>query len=483
MKTIVRFVAGIVCWVAPLMAGAQHIRYRVESYKLEGALSKDLSVSMNLDSAGLLRGEMRIAESANGQTLFLGKFRNGFLADTAFRYDVGGVKAEVIQCGEAPDRSRYMVSVPCGKTNIRLPGMRNGITTVWNKVGDVPYLFTEERYVNHRQQGVTRGFYPGGQPLYEIMYDSIPDGYLKEWYQNGVLKTEGEYLDDEKTGRWKYYRPDGKLMEYHSCYGCKVDSAMKYDAAGNPEWEALMSDGKEHGYFKTYYPGGKLKSYIVYWNGYPTGKSIAYDENGNIKSTARYIDGHLNGIAETFYQNGQKFESVTYVYDDKTGPYTKWYPDGKIMETGNYYRNTQVGVWRYYDEAGKAVRRVYPDATGPNEPVSIEHAPPVRKMFLHRDDEPGETIRPTLPANRYMTESLLVTKENGLHFIKRYGEIKLLATITADGILQYRLITPVTNKKHLALIKNLLNSSRWTPAQINGSQAHAEVVLCLQWED
>lgn len=40
------------------------------------------------------------------------------------------------------------------------------------------------------------------------------NGYVKNYYDNGVLQSEGEYKDGLPTGFWKYYDPFGKLNQY-----------------------------------------------------------------------------------------------------------------------------------------------------------------------------------------------------------------------------------------------------------------------------
>jgi len=36
---------------------------------------------------------------------------------------------------------------------------------------------------------------------------------IKDYYINGNIQNSGQYTNNERTGRWKYYYPDGKLIK------------------------------------------------------------------------------------------------------------------------------------------------------------------------------------------------------------------------------------------------------------------------------
>lgn len=47
----------------------------------------------------------------------------------------------------------------------------------------------------------------------EYNSDGLPDGYYKDYHPNGVLQTEGEYKEGTRTGVWKHYDENGKLIK------------------------------------------------------------------------------------------------------------------------------------------------------------------------------------------------------------------------------------------------------------------------------
>ena len=67
---------------------------------------------------------------------------------------------------------------------------------------------------------------------------------VKRHYENGQLKSEGNWKDGKMEGLWKYYYENGQL-----------------------ELEGNQKDGKTDGLWKKYYENGQLKYESIYKNG------------------------------------------------------------------------------------------------------------------------------------------------------------------------------------------------------------------------
>jgi antitoxin component YwqK of YwqJK toxin-antitoxin module len=48
--------------------------------------------------------------------------------------------------------------------------------------------------------------------VYKYDINIIPTGEWEEYYDNGKMKSEGEYTNGKKTGKWKYYDVDGQKL-------------------------------------------------------------------------------------------------------------------------------------------------------------------------------------------------------------------------------------------------------------------------------
>ena len=77
------------------------------------------------------------------------------------------------------------------------------------------------------------------------------NGKVKEYYDNGKLKFEGEYLNGKRNGKGKEYNYDGKLIfEGEYLYGNKlkgkeyINEKLKYegDYLDNAKWNEMEKD-------------------------------------------------------------------------------------------------------------------------------------------------------------------------------------------------------------------------------------------------
>lgn len=104
-------------------------------------------------------------------------------------------------------------------------------------------------------------YYDTGQKIIETTYADpraiIADGPAKEWYDNGLKWSEGQYTKGKKTGVWKEYGRDGKSLsrgEYLN--GQKEGLWVSLDSLGNKSAEAQYRAGKMDGTPKYFNPDG-----------------------------------------------------------------------------------------------------------------------------------------------------------------------------------------------------------------------------------
>ena len=89
------------------------------------------------------------------------------------------------------------------------------------------------------------------------------NGKGKEYYDNGKLKFEGEYLNGEKNGKGKEYDDNGNLKFEGEYLNDLKWNGKGYDPYNNIVYE--LKDGK--GLFKEYYDAGELLFEGEYLNG------------------------------------------------------------------------------------------------------------------------------------------------------------------------------------------------------------------------
>lgn len=168
-------------------------------------------------------------------------------------------------------------------------GKLDGKVTTWHETGEKSTL------VNYKA-GIVTGteihWYDTGVKKLEVNYDSegLATGICKEYYQDGTLKSEGEYVKDLEEGLHKWYFQNGDL-----------DQTVDYKGG--------LADGK----VKHYYYGGKIKMDGEYKQGRPDGKILYYFDNGMKKKETNYVAGKEQGKDFLWSKKGLLLEERNYV--------------------------------------------------------------------------------------------------------------------------------------------------------------------------
>jgi len=118
-------------------------------------------------------------------------------------------------------------------------------------------------YVEGREQGVWREWYPAGSLRSELTFDGgQPHGPWREWYEAGAARSEGAYAQGEEAGTWRFWHPDGGLAE---------QGAM-LDGARDGQWSGWHPSGRDR-YHRTYRRGVLLSWQEWDSEGEPVGAS------------------------------------------------------------------------------------------------------------------------------------------------------------------------------------------------------------------
>jgi antitoxin component YwqK of YwqJK toxin-antitoxin module len=83
-----------------------------------------------------------------------------------------------------------------------------------------------------------------------------------------------------------------------------------------------------------------------------TKSSIMKDSLGNIVAITQFTNGK-RVFVEEYFSNGQLKVKNDFPTGKIDGPVTAYYPNGQIESTGQWEDYKRVGIWRYYDSAGK----------------------------------------------------------------------------------------------------------------------------------
>ena len=160
-------------------------------------------------------------------------------------------------------------------------------------------------------------------------------GWMEDYYISGKLLHKGFYVDGQLRAFKNYYEND------------QIERAFR------------MIDFK-HSEVIVYYPDGKLKSQVLYYDKAPQ-KEVDYYHNGNVDMVEENFGNNDYLIKRnSFFENGYA-ETIFELLDKKKKTYTHkdFYENGKIKEEGTlkFYKDRndylKEDEWKKYNEQGE----------------------------------------------------------------------------------------------------------------------------------
>ncbi len=212
---------------------------------------------------------------------------------------------------------------------------------------------------------IRRDYYPNMKVKIEGSYrDGVADGFRKEYRQDGSLeivylldkgRIMGSGILDEqgmKQGFWKeYFREGGLRSEGNYANGIRTGAWIFYFPEGTVEQKGNYNDkGKEQGKWVWYYQDGILRREEEYKAGVLNGPVSEYDEKGNIIASGTYEEGEEEG--KWYYQEEGYRQEGTYIEGERDGEWNHYYPDGNLSFTGKYIDGNPDGKHHWYNPDG-----------------------------------------------------------------------------------------------------------------------------------
>lgn len=249
---------------------------------------------------------------------------------------------------------------------------------------------SEGYFLDNQLDGEIIGYYVNGNVRYKNTYSKgIRHGRSLTWYGNGAPEQISNFVND---------LPDGEVFAYYP------DSVLRYECV----YSMGVRNGRYYRFHKSgcaaeesYYKNGKMDSIRRIWNeitctlileenydnGIKSGISIDYDISGDTLKMTTWKYGKLNGEYKEWKSKNEsvsvgrkKHKGDAHLFTqtrgiDVIGNYTDGQPDGFWQygmfthyqhREGNYEQGTMVGEWKFYDQNGKLLMRIWYDDDGNN---------------------------------------------------------------------------------------------------------------------
>lgn len=231
-------------------------------------------------------------------------------------------------------------------------------------------------------------FYENGQPKSVGVVKNAIDYEYQYYFENGVIETSMEILDNGERVRKQYYR-SGALKEIATYNPYRTGTWKTFYETGELQRTEEFSNNIMIGVCKEYYknqklkqteecvlntqyrdikefhPNGKLKrigrkDYWIGSNGRPVRAWEEYHDNGQLYKTYQFDEGMKTGHWKTYHRNGALQEIGQYNAGKPIGFWQEFYDTGALKNTGKYAENVsrmeKSGVWTMYHKNGNVKR-------------------------------------------------------------------------------------------------------------------------------
>lgn len=370
---------------------ADEVEGKFIAYHLNGQKSKEFTVSEDK-----VVGK-RLEYYPNGQLLSDYSYENGLY---------NGAYTEYFADGKTSEKGTYKAGKSVGEMNDYFQNGQLSTTVVLDETGkqngnSVYYDLDGKKY--HEMT------YSKGELTKIVFIDkkgnssevASKKGKKIEYvlnYPSGTAQIRGQYLNDERDGKWNYYDYYGNLERVQTFKGGTiVDTVFTYYSNGQLKSVSEFKEGQRNGIYLEYNIFGELTDEGFYKNGEYDRDWYSYFSDGSIQYENYFVEGIKNGIQKTYAVNGKlvSWEEydlgriIAHVFLDtneqivaELGEYNgaielknpdnsyvnfrgeykngnadgnfNWYgPNKNVEATGNYTNSERSGEWKWYHDSGK----------------------------------------------------------------------------------------------------------------------------------
>ncbi len=277
--------------------------------------------------------------------------------------ELNGVKTSFWPNGKLESEMLYDMGMLLEMTEYDTTGKVLNMVKLKNGTGKFTSLYvngklaSEGNYVNGNLEGLYKFFYFDGSTQTEQYFKAgVRDSMYKTYYYGGKISMEGTYHMGDKTGTWKYYREDGTVSRTEDFKAGRLHGKRTYYYKnGKTDSEMPYKNGDREGLFKKYTEDGTLVCHMHYHDDVLVGYSYQ-GKNNELVPEIPLVQG--NGSLQSFFPNGNPSIAVNYVDGSQHGSYKAYHTNGKLsMENTENYGDSE-GLLKEYNPDGSA-RSIY----------------------------------------------------------------------------------------------------------------------------
>lgn len=172
----------------------------------------------------------------------------------------------------------------------------------------------------------------------------------KEYYPDGELWEESEFVDGIRHGKCTVYYKSGARRSVETfAKGMREGEAQIFYESGAVRWRTMFHRGFAVGKEYNYHENGQLRKVTEYDDGRVVDSEIpVFDENGQQLITEKWKDGYCR----VFFKDGSILCEGFFINRDRVGLHKFYFRDGGVQIEEYYRRGVQHGLSRVYNKNG-----------------------------------------------------------------------------------------------------------------------------------
>lgn len=181
------------------------------------------------------------------------------------------------------------------------------------------------------------------------------EGYWNFYYDNGIKRSEGTFVDGKKQGPWKFYYKTGDIKEEVVYNNGEQAHYKDFYYNNNPKSEYTIKNGVVEGEVIVYYTNGKPKAILDYVNNKINGTEKQFYRNGAPKYSMKNTEGKYEGELVEYFSTSKISEKAVFVNNKREGNAKNFYntESNSLYSEGSYKNGESVGLWKFYHKNGK----------------------------------------------------------------------------------------------------------------------------------
>lgn len=213
-----------------------------------------------------------------------------------------------------------------------------------------------------------RAFYLNGKQIAEEtlsdhgssveILGQIPDGIVKEFTENGQLKTEAHYSGNKLNGELVCYDDKGQILSKETYQHGVLNGPAVYNSytrQGLLHTECSYTHAQLDGPLTVTQQDKTVRERAQYTKGRLTGPHHTYYSNGTPEIQETWADGKLAGERKLFFPTGQLWFLETYENGRLEGERKEFFPDGAVRMTEFYSDGMLNGQRNIYAHDGNLI--------------------------------------------------------------------------------------------------------------------------------